>query len=670
VNLQPPRELSRYEIAGVCVLLIFISLELFFSVRRESQTWDEANHIFAGYRTWTDGDFGLNPEHPPLVKLLATTPLLWSQLKNPPLEERFFKEDAFLRGKEFLYQNDPDKILARTRTAAAILTLLTALTLFFGTKEMFGTGAAFIALTLLTFDPNLLAHGALVTTDVGLACFMFLSVYMFYRFVKAPSALRLGVAGVATGLALAVKHTGLLVLPILFLLAACELIFFKFGTHREKVARHAIKLFGSVALIGLIGWAVLWSFYGFRYHARPNNLQMNPPLAEYVQGLKPHEAWPVSMMARLRILPESYLYGLVDVRLTAEYYTSYLLGKVYAHGIWYYFPVAFLIKSTLAVLVLLVLTLGVIFVRRLNHRREILFLIVPVIFYFIVALTVGMNIGVRHILNVYVFLYVLIGGAASALIQRNRKWAYGIGALLVVHAASSLMAFPNYMPYSNELWGGPSQTYRYLTDSNSDWAQQLKSVKKYVDQRGVKDCWFLYFAEGVAEPTYYGIPCKPLPTVSTLWLNDQIDVPTSIDGPVLISAGNLSGFEFGPGALDPYAQFKSLTPTAEIDHSVFVFDGKFELPLASALSRVQKAQNFAQNKQLEQALHEAQAAVALAPNAIQTNLALADVLSAMGQFQSARASYEKALQLAKTVEPEFQIRSVPDIDRRLQSLPR
>ena len=668
MNLQPPRELCRYEIAGICVLLIFISLQLFFSVRRESQTWDEANHIFAGYRTWTDGDFGLNPEHPPLVKLLATTPLLWSQLKNPPLEERFFKEDAFLRGKEFLYQNDPDKILARTRTAAAILTLFTALTLFFGTKEMFGTGAAFIALTLLAFDPNLLAHGALVTTDVGLACFMFLSVYMFYRFVKAPSALRLAVAGVATGLALAVKHTGLLVLPILFLLAACELIFSKFGTHREKVDRHAIKLFGSVALIGLIGWAVLWSFYGFRYHARPNNLQMNPPLAEYVQGLKPHEAWPVSMMARLRILPESYLYGLVDVRLTAQYYTSYLLGKVYAHGIWYYFPVAFLIKSTLAVLVLLVLTLGVIFVRRLNQWREILFLIVPVIFYFIVALTVGMNIGVRHILNVYVFLYVLIGGAASALIRRNRKWAYGIGALLVVHAASSLLAFPNYMAYSNELWGGPSQTYRYLTDSNSDWAQQLKSVKKYLDQRGVKDCWFLYFAEGVAEPTYYGIPCKPLPTVSTLWLNDQIDVPTSINGPVLISAGNLSGFEFGPGALDPYAQFKSLTPTAEIDHSVFVFDGNFELPLASALSRVQKAQNFAQNKQLEQALHEAQAAVALAPNAIQTNLALADVLVEMDQPQQARASYEKALQLAKTVEPEFQIRSVPDIERRLRSL--
>jgi dolichyl-phosphate-mannose--protein O-mannosyl transferase len=173
---------------------------------------------------WTHADYGLNPEHPPLVKLLTTVPLLRLNLTSPVLEERFFKEDAFLRGKEFLYQNDPDKILARTRTVAAVLSLLTALVVFFGTREMFGTGAAFIALILLTFDPNFLAHGALITTDVGLACFMLLSVYLFYRYVKSPSALRLILAGVAVGLVLAVKHTGLLVLPTLFLLALCEII--------------------------------------------------------------------------------------------------------------------------------------------------------------------------------------------------------------------------------------------------------------------------------------------------------------------------------------------------------------------------------------------------------------------------------------------------------------
>src|ERR1044072_1980079 len=288
-------KLNGREIAAVCFLLIVLSLQLFFSVRRESQTWDEGNHIFTGYRSWTHGDYGLNPEHPPLVKLFVTAPLLWTQPKSPELEERFFKEDAFLRGKEFLYQNDPDKILARTRTAAAILTPLPALVVFFGTREMFGTGAALVALTLVAFDPNLLAHGALITTDVGLACFMFLSVYMFYRFVKSPSAVRLIVTGVSVGLVLAVKHTGLLVLPILFLITLCEFV----GASR---GRRALKLLGSVALIMLMGGVVLWSPYRFRYDARPDGLQRNPPLAAYVEGLKPYEAWPIRTAARFHLL--------------------------------------------------------------------------------------------------------------------------------------------------------------------------------------------------------------------------------------------------------------------------------------------------------------------------------------------------------------------------------
>ena len=202
------------------------------------------------------------------------------------LEERFFKEDAFLLGKEFLYQNDADKILSRTRTAAATLTLLTALVVFFGTKEMFGTGAAFIALTLLAFDPNLLAHGALITTDVGLACFMFLSVYMFYRFVKSPSALRLMMAGARSDLFWR-SNT-----PVFSSFQFCSYSpfaksSFTSSDRTRKDRRHALKLLGSLALIALIGWVVLWSVYGFRYDARPSGLQLNPPLVEYVKGLEP-----------------------------------------------------------------------------------------------------------------------------------------------------------------------------------------------------------------------------------------------------------------------------------------------------------------------------------------------------------------------------------------------
>jgi tetratricopeptide (TPR) repeat protein len=156
-----------------------------------------------------------------------------------------------------------------------------------------------------------------------------------------------------------------------------------------------------------------------------------------------------------------------------------------------------------------------------------------------------------------------------------------------------------------------------------------------------------------------------LPTADSLGLNERIDAPASIDGTVLVSASDLSGFEFGPGPLNPYEQFKGLKSTAVIGREVFVFDGHFDISLAAALSRVQEAQNLLAAGQVGQALAEAQGAVALAPESVQTRMALGDVLAAAGRADEARAEYEKALQLAKTIEPEFQVRSVPDIERKL-----
>jgi tetratricopeptide (TPR) repeat protein len=227
-------------------------------------------------------------------------------------------------------------------------------------------------------------------------------------------------------------------------------------------------------------------------------------------------------------------------------------------------------------------------------------------------------------------------------------------ALLVAHVASSVKAFPNYMPYTNEAWGGPSQAYRHLTDSSVDWAQQLKSVKRYCDEHGVKDGWFAYFGQGVLEPRYYGIPLKPLPTADSLWIGEQIQVPNVIDGPVFISASVLAGWEFGPRPLDPYWEFQQLKPDDVIDHTVFVFEGSFEIPLASALGYAQSAAALlAENKQ-DLALAEARLAVALAPDSVSTQITLGDALAAVGRNDEARSAYARALDLAKTVAPEFQ----------------
>src|SRR3954469_17299784 len=250
--------------AGVACLLVILGLQLVLSVRRESQTWDEGDHIYAGYMSWKHADFGLNPEHPPLVKMVAAIPLLNMKLQMPALQDRNFKHEAFLGGKDFLFKNDADTMLFRARMSAAVFTLLLALLVFLAAQEMFGPLAGFIALTLLVFDPNLLAHGAVVGTDAALSCFMFASVYAFYRYLKAPSIARLLLVGVATGVALACKHTGILVFPMLVLLAICEVV----RTGRTSAGQRARQFAIALVAIAAISVTMLWAAYGFRYQAR------------------------------------------------------------------------------------------------------------------------------------------------------------------------------------------------------------------------------------------------------------------------------------------------------------------------------------------------------------------------------------------------------------------
>jgi hypothetical protein len=167
--------------------------------------------------------------------------------------------------------------------------------------------------------------------------------------------------------------------------------------------------------------------------------------------------------------------------------------------------------------------------------------------------------------------------------------------LLIFQAVSTTRTFPAFMAYANELWGGPTQTDKYFTDSNVDWAQQLKATKRCLDGRGVKDRCFVHFGGGVIDFSYYGIPCEPLPTPDAMWTGEFAEAPPAIDGPVLISAGCLSGWEFGPGPLNPYEQLKPLKPTVVIDYGVFVYDGHFQIPLVASLRDSHKAQVFGNN---------------------------------------------------------------------------
>jgi len=649
--------------AAVAVIILAFAVHLALISHANTITWDEPDHIYSGYRQW-QGDFGLNPEHPPLVKFVATLPLLGMHLQEPPMQDRRYRLQAVLGGRDFVFHNgDADKIVFRAQMAASVFTLLLLLIAFLAAQEMFGTMAGFIVVGLLAFDPTMLAHGAVVTTDMAQACVLLASVYGFYRYVKQPSARRMLVTGLAVGLALASKHSAVLIGPMLVVLAVVEVIR---SRSDGNAGGRTIRYIGAVVIVGVIGVVLLWAAYGFRFAARPEGLKLNPPMTEQLTTVpNKAEAGVLAEFDRVHLLPESYIYGMAHVLMSAKQFNSYIFGKAYPNAVWFYFPLAMLVKSSLTFLVLLGIAIWAIVRGRVGKGRELWFLLVPPATYLGMSMQGGMNIGIRHILPVYVFLAVVIAGAAATLVQRDRRWAYAIVALLLFQAVSVTRAFPDYIGYSNEVFGGPKNAWRYISDSSADWAQQLHAVKRYTDEHQIHNCWFVYFGTGAIDYDYYGIPCKLLPTIESMWLGPEMDVPPAIDGPVLVSADDLTGFEFGPPPLNPYEQFKSLKPTAVIDSSVFVYDGHFEIPLAAALARTQKAIDFLIQGNATEALEQAQQALALAPDSATTNATMGSVLDALGRRDEARLYDEKALQIALGMHPGFQKYLVPSLERRL-----
>ena len=534
---------NRWVTAAVLTLLLILTAQIVHAIRGESLTWDEGDHIFAGYESWKTLDFGLNPEHPPMVKQLATLPLLPLHLTVPPLQNRFFKTESYFDGRELLFRNGPangghyssETLVFRVRIFAMFFVLAAALLVFSAAREMFNLRAGLIALTLFCFEPNLLAHGAYVATDMAASCTIFATIYALWRYIERPSAARLAVTGIAAGLALAAKHSTVLLAPMLVLLLLGELAARAASGRRPRdlrqttLARTALHYTAALAVITLIGVTVLWAFYGFRYAARPAGLALSPSLAAYVGPLAGIEARGILFAAHFHLLPESYLYGLADVRKMANDMPSYFFGHVYSHGLWYYFPVVFLIKSTLAMLAALALTVFAIARGWLRNTRALWFLIAPPTFYFAVAMSSHLNIGARHILPVWVFCCVLCGAGLSALMQHNRRWIWAAVVLLALHAASSLHAAPNYIAYANEAWGGPTHTYRYLSDSNTDWGQQLIATSAYLRDHHITHCSIAYFVTPFIEPEDYGIPCRHLATFDALGFGDLPDIPSTID---------------------------------------------------------------------------------------------------------------------------------------------
>ena len=649
-------------LAGGLILLQMILVAVI--VHGESLTFDEGDHIFAGYMMWHSGDYGLNPEHPPLVKLVATLPLLHEKLWVPPLQHRMFKGEAYRDGRDFMERNDgpSHRLLFRMRLAAGVFAVGLSVMVFLLGSRLFGEPAGLLALLLVVFEPNVLANSDLVTTDVGVACFFLATIYCFYRYARQPSVIRLLLTGLAAGLALSAKHSGILLAPMLLGLMLVEIA----CAERGERKRMAGTLLGGFAAVAVLAVGVLWAFYGFRYAARPAGLVMNPTLSEYAAPLTGMNSWVIGHLAHWRLLPESYLMGMTDIHYAALQYPIFLLGHDYPHGVWWYFPVALSIKTSLGLIGLLVLAGFAVISGQLRQRRELAYLVVPGAIYLAVAILSGMNIGTRHVLFLYPLAALLGAAGLTALARHNRRWMWIGGGLLACHVVSAMAVFPAEMAYANEAWGGAASTHKYLSDSSVDWAQQLPHVKQWVDAHPGEECWFAYSAYPDLRPQAYGIPCHPLPTAHTGGEVLPVEVPETIHGNLLLSADDLEACDWPSDQLNVFERFRWMPMAEQIDHSVFVYRGDFDVHEAAALAAVQKSAILLREHKPAEALVAAKRAVALQPENLLAQMALGDAQAASGDNDGARAAYELALAAAHRLEADAQPLFVPDLEQKLR----
>ena len=625
-------------------LFAAFAFQLVYHAVRASATVDEPFHILAGYRHWQCGDFGINPEHPPLLKLLATAPLKFRQLSEPPWEcgsKMTPKFDGFSYGSTFIVENGVDRVVVMTRVAASLMSLLFALLVFLATWEMFGRWEALTALAIVAFEPSLIAFGSLVLTDMAISATAFGAVYALYRFGKSRTWPRFLLTAFAIGLMLAAKHSAVIFVGILFALMIADTVLFH--RHAIRVSHRVLQHVATFAGMFLIGLAILWSFYGFRYRAIPNETAPTISVSDYIkengrpESVNGFPARATEAISRTHIFPEAYVLGMADVIAWGSRNTV-IFGRNYPVGKWFFYPVAFVIKTNIALL--FVIPLGLIFLYFAREKwREGLFLLIPPVVFFAFASSSNFTNSVRHILPIYGFLIILSSAGAIWFCRKFNALRYVLIALLVFNAAAAVRTAPHYLAFANDLWGGYQNTHRIFL---SDMGQNMKLVSEYLAGENTQDCWIVAFVHPEMIRTVQ--PCRPMPSGMRISISRNLidPVPPVIEGTIVMNERDVP-----PLGGDEYLPITKSQPIAFIGGSIFVYRGRFEVPLAAAMSRVHRSGYFLRANDVEQAISEGRKAAELGPNDPRTHLALGLALARGGQKEEARSELEKAAELAK-----------------------
>ncbi len=527
--------LHRWTVPLACLLLAVFFAAGFLSLRDDSATFDETAHLPAGLSYLERHDFRMNPEHPPLPKLWAALPLwlggemradyesdAWRGYSVQPGTTMKTGADQWEFGFETINgpldaqaRRDPADALVPGRTMILLWGVVLGALVFAWSRELWGDAGALLSLALFALSPTMLAHARLVTTDTAAALGFTATLWAFWRFTRSPGWGRAIAVGLCFGLALTMKFSALLLVPMLALMALMwvtlpKLRYSEAGAHPVRLERWERSQRSSRAVLCLLLTVALalpciWAAYGLRYVAVPDPAYtLDWPAAKLGDGTR---AEVIQTALEYRVLPQAWIYGLAYTLGHSDTRRAYLGGEVSETGWWFYFPLAFLLKTPPALLLLLIATVALGLRRGGFRSYDGWCLAAPALIYLAVSMASNLNIGHRHLAPLYPLIFV----GAGSLVLHVASWKPGrwlLGACLAAYAGSFALATPGYLSYFNLFAGGPAGGARYLLDSNLDWGQDLKRLRAKVDTLGIERVRLLYF--GTADPLAYGIEHQPV----------------------------------------------------------------------------------------------------------------------------------------------------------------
>jgi 4-amino-4-deoxy-L-arabinose transferase-like glycosyltransferase len=500
---------------------------------RKSPAFDELAHLTAGYSYWVTGDYRLHAENGLLPQKWAALPLVFADERFPALDQPAWRQsNVWALGYQFFYLagNDLESMLALGRAMIALLGVVLGAVVYAWSRSLFGRRGGLISLTLYAFSPALLAHGALVTSDMSLTLFLFASVWAIWALTHRIDLFNLLAASAAVTAALLSKVSGLAVIPIAVTLVALRTRFgpgvaISFGAEKraERLWPRLLAMVVSLAAAAAVVSAIIWAVYGFRYSAFADQPAGQDRFYEDWGELRSDPTATGAVVRWLRdrrALPEAYLYGLAFISKVSPGRPAFLNGEVRRGGWWTFFPYAAAVKTPLPLFGLLLL--GALAASIGLRRRDLCAEALPSLYQTIplwvlvgvyggLAVESRLNFGHRYVLPIYPAMLVLAGAASSWLTRRRAAAGAAVLALLALYVGDSLHIRPDYLAYLNPLAGGPAQGWRHLVDSSLDWGQDLPALKLWLDRNaGIQAVYLSYF--GTGRPDRYGIRAKRLPS--------------------------------------------------------------------------------------------------------------------------------------------------------------